>query len=186
MPSARAITRIVRVPVLRVRYIGIARRDHPALRKPQLSADEFAALPHLAISPRGEPVSHVDELLSEAGLRRNIVLTIPHFLAAPLIVARTDLVAIIDQSIARLFANDERLKIFELPVKLRPLEIDMLVAGARAEEAALKWLREQCVEVSGMITGQPERPARGPSAAAAKNGAKSGSKNKAPARAISP
>ena len=176
MPSARAIARIVRVPVLRVRYIGIARRDHPALRKPQQSPDEFAALPHLAISPRGEPVSHVDELLSEAGLRRNIVLTIPHFLAAPVIVARTDLVAIIDQSIARLFANDERLKIFELPVKLRPLDIDMLVAAARAEEAALKWLREQCVEVSSMITGQPERPGRGPSAA----GAKTGAKNRAP------
>ena len=178
MPSARAIARIVRVPVLRVRYIGIARRDHPALRKPQQSPDEFAALPHLAISPRGEPVSHVDELLNEAGLRRNIVLTIPHFLAAPVIVARTDLVAIIDQSIARLFANDERLKIFEPPVKLRPLDIDMLVAGARAEEAALKWLREQCIEVSSMITGQPERPGRGPSAA--------GAKNRAPTPATSP
>ena len=114
-------------------------------------ADEFAALPHLAISPRGEPASYVDGLLAEHGLRRNTVLTIPHFLAAPLIVACTDLVAIIDESIARLFATDARLSIFELPVALRPIAIDMLAAVARTEEAALTWLREQCVEVSAII-----------------------------------
>jgi DNA-binding transcriptional LysR family regulator len=152
MLSARPIARIVRVPVLNIRYVCIARRNHPALRRPQQSLAEFAALPHLAISPRGEPGSHVDELLAEAGMRRNTILTIPHFLAAPLIVARTDLVAIIDESIARLFVTDERLKIFELPIKLRPIAIDLLMAGARTEESALKWLREQCTQVCSTIT----------------------------------
>jgi DNA-binding transcriptional LysR family regulator len=153
MASARSIARIVRVPVLKIRYIGIARRNHPALHKLR-SADEFAALPHLAISPRGEPATYVDGLLAELGLRRNTVLTIPHFLAAPLIVACTDLIAIIDESIARLFANDARLSIFELPVALRPIAIDMLAAAARTEEAALTWLREQCVDVSAIIGGR--------------------------------
>ena len=37
MPSARPIARIVRVPVLNVRYVCIARRDHPALRKPRVA-----------------------------------------------------------------------------------------------------------------------------------------------------
>ena len=78
-------------------------------------------------------------------MRRNVVLTVPHFLAAPLIVARTDLVAILDESIARLFAPDPNLKIFEIPVRLRRVTIDMLTAAARAEESALKWLREQFV-----------------------------------------
>jgi DNA-binding transcriptional LysR family regulator len=150
MPSARPIARIVRVPTLKIRYVGIARRNNPALGK-LLSEQEFAALPHLAISPRGEPASLVDGLLAEFGLRRNTVLTIPHFLAAPLIIARTDLVAIIDESIARLFATDGRLGIFELPVSLRPIAIDMLAAVGRIEEAALTWLREQCIEVSAVI-----------------------------------
>ena len=54
-------------------------------------------------------------------------------------------------SLGRLFANDARLSIFELPVALRPIAIDMLAAAARTEEAALTWLREQCVEVSAII-----------------------------------
>ena len=150
MPSDRPIARIVRTPVMRVRYVAIARRHHPLLRK-RLTLANFAALPHLAISPRNEPTSYVDGLLAEAGLTRNTVLTIPHFLAAPLIVARTDLVAIIDQSIADLFANDERLEVFTLPVELAPLAVEMLTATARAEEAALKWLREQCIAAAGTM-----------------------------------
>src|SRR5262249_8986149 len=107
MPPAQRMARIVRTPVLKIRYVGIARRNHPLLRS--RSRELFAALPHLAISPRGEPASYVDGLLAEAGLRRNTVLTIPHFLAAPLIVARTDLIAIIDESIASLFERDPAL-----------------------------------------------------------------------------
>jgi len=79
MPSARPIARIVRVPVLNIRYVGIARAGHPKLHSAQRRKDEFASLPHLAVSPRGEPTSHVDELLAEVGLRRNIVVTVPHF-----------------------------------------------------------------------------------------------------------
>jgi DNA-binding transcriptional LysR family regulator len=116
----------------------------------------------LAISPRGEPATYVDGLLAELGLRRNIVLTIPHFLAAPLIVACTDLIAIIDESIARLFANDARLSIFELPMALRPITIDMLAAAARTEEAALTWLCEQCVEVSAITEGRKSGAAVSP------------------------
>ena len=33
MPSERPIARIVRVPILNIRYVGIARRNHPALHK---------------------------------------------------------------------------------------------------------------------------------------------------------
>jgi DNA-binding transcriptional LysR family regulator len=151
MPSSRSLARITRTPVFEIRYICIARRGHPAFRKPQLAAEKFVALPHLAISPRGEPTNRVDDLLAEAGLRRNTVLTIPHFLSAPPIVACTDLIAIIDPAIARLFASDARLKTFELPVKLRPITIDLLIATVRMEESALKWLRDQIMQISRTI-----------------------------------
>jgi DNA-binding transcriptional LysR family regulator len=151
MPLRRAPARIARVPAYRIRYVCIARSGHEALRKSRLSPDEFARLPHLAISPRGERTNRVDDLLAEAGLRRNIAMSIPHFLAAPLIVARTDLVAIIDEAIARLFIDDLGLMVFALPAKLPPVTIDVLSAAVRNEESALKWLRQQCVEVSRAI-----------------------------------
>jgi DNA-binding transcriptional LysR family regulator len=157
MPSTRPVARIVRVPVLNIRYVGIARAGHPAVRNAPRKKEEFASLPHLAVSPRGEPTSRVDELLAEAGLRRNIVVTVPHFLAAPLIIARTDLVAIIDASIAQLFVNNRSLTIFELPVKLRPIAVDLVAARSRSGEDALNWLRQQCVDLSLEIVQQRSR-----------------------------
>jgi DNA-binding transcriptional LysR family regulator len=151
MLPSEAPDRVAQLPVLKIRYVWIARRGHPALRKMPLSKEAFASLPHLAISPREGPTNRVDDVLMEAGLRRNTVLTIPHFLAAPMIVERTDLVAIIDESIARLFLNNTNVKVHELPVKLRPITINMQLAAIRATEPALKWLRDQCLEVARTI-----------------------------------
>jgi len=137
--------RIARTTALEVRYVCLARKDHPMLRKAQVSPDTFASLSHLAISPRGDPTTLIDDLLAEAGLRRNTVLTIPHFLAAPLIAARTDLVAIIDRSIAHLFDSYPDLVSFELPIHLRRVTIELLTAAARAEDESLKWFRDECI-----------------------------------------
>jgi DNA-binding transcriptional LysR family regulator len=143
MPQSRLPARISREIAMQINYVCLARYDHPVIKRSSISPEEFISYPHIAISPRGELTARVDELLAEAGLRRNIVLTIPHFLAAPLIVERTDLIAIIDDSIARLFPLNRKLKTFKIPVKLRPLAIEILMARARKREPSLSWLREQ-------------------------------------------
>jgi DNA-binding transcriptional LysR family regulator len=137
--------RIAQTTALEIRYVCLAHRNHPMLQKAKNSPEEFALLPHLAISPRGDPTTLIDDLFAEAGFRRNTVLTIPHFLAAPLIVARTDLVAIIDRSIARLFASYPNLISFELPITFRRVTIELLTSVARSEDAALDWFRDECI-----------------------------------------
>jgi DNA-binding transcriptional LysR family regulator len=57
--------RIARVPVLKDRYVGIARRGHPGLKGRTLTAKAYAALPHLLFSPRGDPKGIVDEPLAQ-------------------------------------------------------------------------------------------------------------------------
>jgi DNA-binding transcriptional LysR family regulator len=106
--------RIARLPVLKDHYVGIARRGHPGLKGKALTPKGYAALPHLLFSPRGDPKGIVDEPLARlGGLRRRVVMTIPHISAAPLIVARTDLVAVIAERIARLYAAEHDLMLFE-------------------------------------------------------------------------
>lgn len=148
MPPARMPVRIAQIPALKTKYVCIARRDHPAVRRPPRSLNAFASLPHLAISPHGASISRVDGLLADIGLRRNTVLTIPHFLAAPLIVAKTDLVAIIDESIFRLFSRNSMLGIIRMPSQLKSITIDLFMAAARTQDPALKWLRDECLEAS--------------------------------------
>src|SRR5215468_10570773 len=46
--------RITRLPVLKDRFIGIARRGHPGFKVKPLTPKAYAALPHLLVSPRGD------------------------------------------------------------------------------------------------------------------------------------
>jgi DNA-binding transcriptional LysR family regulator len=136
--------RIARLPVLKDRYVGIARRDHPALRGRSLTAKAYAALPHLLFSPRGDPKGIVDEPLTQlSGIRRRVVMTIPNIAAVPLIVARTDLVAVIAERIARIYAAEYHLRLFVPPLKLPEFTISVLTSAARAADPALQWLQQQ-------------------------------------------
>lgn len=140
--------RIARVPVLKDRYVGIARCGHPGLKGKSLTAKAYAALPHLLFSPRGDPKGIVDEPLAQlSGVKRRVVMTIPHISAVPLIVARTDLVAVIAERIARLYAAEYNLLLFDPPINLPEFTISVLISAARAGDPALQWLQRQVMHV---------------------------------------
>jgi DNA-binding transcriptional LysR family regulator len=140
--------RVARSPVLKDRYVGIARRGHPAFKGTSLTAKAFAALPHLLFSPRGDPKGIVDEPLAQlSGVRRRVVMTIPHISAAPLIVARTDLVAVIAERIARFYAAEFDIMLFDPPIELPEFTISALTSTARAADPALQWLQQQVLHV---------------------------------------
>ncbi|MFM2417937.1 MAG: hypothetical protein RL385_2660 [Pseudomonadota bacterium] len=75
----------------------VLRRDHPLGDRPTLA--EYAALGHVLVTPDAgppNPQGMIDELLARRRLTRRIALTVPHFLVAPFVVARTDLALTID------------------------------------------------------------------------------------------
>jgi len=140
--------RIARVPVLKDRYVGIARRGHPGLKGKPLTAKAYAALPHLLFSPRGDPKGIVDEPLARlSGRKRRVVMTVPHILAVPMIVARTDLVTVIAERIARRYLSELNLMLFEPPIKLPDFTISVLTSAARSGDPALTWLQQQVMHV---------------------------------------
>jgi DNA-binding transcriptional LysR family regulator len=140
--------RLARFPVLKDRYVGIARRGHPALKQKPLTPKSYSELPHLLFSPRGDQKGIVDEPLAQLGrLTRRVVMTVPHVSAVPLIVANTDLVAVIAERLARLYVRQHELVLFEPPIKLPDFTISVLISIARKGDPALEWLQQQVVEV---------------------------------------
>ncbi len=71
-------------------FVCVVRRGHPRIRK-RLTLRQYAELPHALIGVGDPGPTFVDEALAEHGLRRRVALRIGHFLAAPLVVAETDL-----------------------------------------------------------------------------------------------
>src|SRR5262249_44249883 len=81
------------------RLVCVVREGHPTVRR-RLSLEQFVALEHVQIAPRGRPGGYLDELLEERGLSRRIARAVPYFLAGLLLVAETDYVLTISQRIA--------------------------------------------------------------------------------------
>ena len=153
-----APSRVTRTPLIADRFVGIARRGHPGLATQPLTPRAYAALPHLLVSIIGDAVGFVDPLLAQLGLKRRVVMTVPYAMAAPPIVAASDLVTLIGERMARRYADELDLMVFEPPLAIPAFTVDLLTSIARVRDPALMWLREQllaiCREEQQVPSGQ--------------------------------
>ena len=100
------------------------------------------------VAPRGTPGSRVDDLLAQAGERRNVAVRVPHFLVAPHVVATTDLVWTAPASIARVFVEHLPLVIREPPLRIEGFTVAMRWHARLASDPGLVWLRGVLREVA--------------------------------------
>ncbi|MGO4328174.1 LysR family transcriptional regulator [Cupriavidus sp. 2TAF22] len=121
------------------RYVLAGRAGHPRLRRrPTLS--QFRGLDHAIVSPDGGGFRGItDEALSEAGLTRRVVLSVPHFLFLMSVLASTDLVAMLP---ARLVRDNPALRVVEPPLEVPGYEMSMLWHERSHRDPAHQWLRE--------------------------------------------
>jgi len=121
------------------RYVLVGRAGHPRLkRRPTLA--QFCKLDHVIVSPDGGGFHGVtDDALAPLGLRRRVVLSVPHFLFVRSVLATTDLVAMLP---ARLVRDTPALRAVEPPVEVPGYEMAMLWHERVHRDPAHQWLRE--------------------------------------------
>jgi DNA-binding transcriptional LysR family regulator len=100
------------------RLVCILRASHPRANR-RLSLQAFAGIPHARIMyPRREHFGTIDPIVRSHGLSRRITVTVPHYSAIPPVVAQSDLLGVVPETLARRVAGRLRLKIFDPPVAL--------------------------------------------------------------------
>jgi DNA-binding transcriptional LysR family regulator len=120
-------------------FACVVRRGSAAARGP-FDLKRYLALPHLLIAPRGLPGSPLDDALARAGQRRRVVLTVPHFLVAPHVIASTDLVWTAPARLARSFPHLP-LAVREPPFRLDGFTVTMRWHARLDRDPGLAWLR---------------------------------------------
>jgi DNA-binding transcriptional LysR family regulator len=131
-------------------YVCLARRDHPRLaRKPTL--DQFLAEGHILISPPGRPPGTVDSALARLKRTRRVMVTLPHFLAAPAIIAKTDYVMTIAHRIALQVCRVYELRMFPPPLRLNGFDVVMAWHPRNETEAGVMWLRQQLKRTASRV-----------------------------------
>lgn len=138
------------------RYVLVGRDDHPRLKRKSTLA-QFCALDFVLVSHDGGGFEGVtDEALARLGMRRRVVLSVPHFLFVASVVARTDLVAMLPERLARQVAEERSgLRIVAAPVDVPGYRMAMLWHERLHRDPAHRWLREQIAAAVGSeeITG---------------------------------
>jgi DNA-binding transcriptional LysR family regulator len=131
-------------------FVGVGRADHPLLKQTPVTLEAFAAANHALFTIRRDTSGEIDAALLQRGLRRRIGLTLPHFLALPNILTRSDLVASIPSRATKSFI-DAGLRVFDLPLNVSPWKLGMLWSPTSRQDPATAWLRSRILQVAQLL-----------------------------------
>ena len=126
------------------RYVMIARRGHPDIRG-SLSMAQYLAAEHVVVTPWGEARGAIDPLLDELGLVRQIAVQVPSVLAAPFIVAETDLIMAVPEHAARRLQRLAPVEIYAPPFEIPPYRLRMYCHAKKVDEPGCRWVRDVLV-----------------------------------------
>jgi DNA-binding transcriptional LysR family regulator len=122
------------------RYVCMFRQGH-ALDKKEVSVEEFAQADHVVVISPGTGHDKVDESIARKGIRRNVRLTVPHFVAVGHILSTTDMVATVPERYARECLAPFGLKYVRHPVALPEIGINVFWHAKYHKEPGNQWLR---------------------------------------------
>jgi DNA-binding transcriptional LysR family regulator len=127
-------------------FICAGRRDHPDLGEP-LDLDRYLALRHLQVSTKGNPSGYVDAVLAEKGLKRNVAVTVGHFLMAPMLVDASDLVATEPRRLLTPLAGRLPLRLFSPPIDIPLFRVVQTWHARHDADPGHQWLRRILREI---------------------------------------
>lgn len=129
-------------PVFRDSFVAVLDSKSPLLQKEVLRVEDLGELPH-AVGYFGESIkTPADLYLESLGVERRIAAHVSGFLALPLLVEGTDLVALVPKMLAVKTQRGADITIIEFPVESEPVLIEaMFWHPTRTEDPANLWLR---------------------------------------------
>ena len=125
--------------------LALARPDHPQLGE-RLTLETYLSLRHVVLTPRTTSLPMIDLTLAKRGLRRQVVVEVPHFLSMPAIVQMTQMVCTLPGRMARLYAEHFRLRMHEVPLRMPTFPVYLTWHQRADEDPAHRWLREQLID----------------------------------------
>jgi DNA-binding transcriptional LysR family regulator len=125
----------------------VVRADHPDVSD-ALSQEQYERLKHVNVLPPGRMRAGLFQALEQRGLKREVAVSVTHFLAVPEIVAVTDYCATLPSLICQRLARDPRLKVLRAPVNLGTFPVEMAWHVRYRHDPAHRWLRSLISEAA--------------------------------------
>ena len=123
-------------------HVCVARKDHPRLpARPRLK--HYLAERHIRVAPHGRSSDAVEAALLGLGHRREVAMSVPHYLVAPMLALQSDLVLTTARHVALHAAQTMALRTFTPPFAIPRFPVAMAWSRQHDADDAQVWLREQ-------------------------------------------
>ena len=120
--------------------------DHPRI-KIRLTLPAFLKEPHLVVSSPGRTAEVFERFLLEQKLKRRVVLSVPHMLGVPFIIAHSDLIATVPESVGISFKGFPGLRVLEPPLETPRIRVALYWSSRFSKDPANAWLRSIIVSL---------------------------------------
>lgn len=135
-------------PDLRTRFlydepaVCVVREGHPCLRK-RWNLDAYLKYGHLDLAAHTRFFSNaVDRVLLGQNRRRHIVATLSSYLVCPFVIARSDLIATMPESIARTMSAATKTVTLKVPLGLPNIAVSLYWHERYQDDVGHAWLRQ--------------------------------------------
>jgi DNA-binding transcriptional LysR family regulator len=133
-------------------FTSVVRKNHPRIGQ-RLTLRQFLAESHIVVQQEGKSHEVFEQALADQGLSRRIAISLPHFLAVPLLVAESDLIATVPYAVARGFARMTGLKLLRPPIRVRHADVKQHWHSRFHNDDASKWIRRAVSELFAELPG---------------------------------
>lgn len=120
-------------------YCCVVAASHPTIQE-SLSLEQYLEADHIAVAPSTGHV--VEDLLSELGIKRKVLLRVPHFTSLVPVVTTTELVLTLPRRIGLSFAKQGALRILSLPFSIPTFDVSMHWHPHSEDAVAQHWFCE--------------------------------------------
>jgi len=136
------------------RLVAVFRHGHP-LADGSLTAKRLARFDHVTISRRGRLRDAVDDALAAKGLERRVVASLPTASSALAVVAQTDVIAIVAETLCKPLCDALGLETRRVPIELSATPVILAWHRRDDSDPAHAWLRIQMGKaLHGVIEGE--------------------------------
>lgn len=125
----------------------VVRSDHPDVGA-FLTQAQYESMKHVNVLPPGRMRAGLFQALEQRGVKREVAVSVTHFLAVPEMVAVTNYCATLPRLICQRLARDERLKVLPAPVDLGTFPVELAWHVRYRSDPAHRWLRSLVAEVA--------------------------------------
>ena len=120
--------------------VCLMRKDHPAIGR-TLSMQQFMAAEQICVSAPAQVDGMIKRALGKRAARRRIALHVPYYLVIPMILVKSDLIAVMPKGISDEFTCILGLKALPLPFKVVPIHVRQFWHERSHHDPGHRWLR---------------------------------------------